>query len=418
LTTVIVTHDPAIARVVDRVISIRDGKTSTETVRQPQAATFSQSENATWKGLHEHEAPAHHAEQFEERALLDMAGRVQIPREYLERRGIKTRAVVQLVEEGVLLRPAREDAGASLPALSTVKDAGVAGLFGNSAQDPLPPRARPWWKSLLGGQAPPSSARPEWESQPVPGVHAVQADLTNEGEPSGPPPAPEEERPPVEAAGLRRVYRVGGEAVPALQGIDLTIDRRRFVVFRGRSGSGKTTLLNLLGGLDQPTAGRVLLFGQDLQALSDTQRTQLRQERVGFVFQAFSLMPTFSALENVEMLLRAAQIEEEARRTRALHCLALVGLRRWADHRPFEMSGGQQQRLSIARALARRPQLIIADEPTSNLDSETGKQILSLFQQLVAEEGVTVLMASHDPASEAFATDTYELSDGRIVARS
>jgi ABC-type lipoprotein export system ATPase subunit len=223
--------------------------------------------------------------------------------------------------------------------------------------------------------------------------------------------------PPVQTVGLQRVYRVGGEAVQALQGIDLTITRRRFVVFRGRSGSGKTTLLNLIGGLDQPTAGRVVLFGRDLQALTDAERAQLRQERVGFVFQAFSLMPTFSAIENVEMLLRVAQLEEEVRRTRALHCLALVGLRRWADHRPFEMSGGQQQRLSIARALARRPDLIIADEPTSNLDSETGKQILALFRRLVDEEGVTVLMASHDPASDAFATDIYELSDGRFVGR-
>jgi ABC-type lipoprotein export system ATPase subunit len=126
-------------------------------------------------------------------------------------------------------------------------------------------------------------------------------------------------------------------------------------------------------------------------------------------------MPTFSALENVEMLLRVARLDQVERRARAMHCLALVGLRRWADHRPFEMSGGQQQRLSIARALACRPEILIADEPTSNLDSETGRQIFQLFQRLVQEEGFTVLMASHDPMSDEFATEVYELSDGRIA---
>ena len=220
----------------------------------------------------------------------------------------------------------------------------------------------------------------------------------------------------VRTVGLERVYRVGSELVHALAGINLEIPRRRFSVFKGRSGSGKTTLLNLISGLDHPTSGQVFLFGQDLNTLSEFQRTQLRRDRIGFVFQSFSLIPMFSAIENVEVPLRIAAIgTEEERRERALRCLTLVGLRRWADHRPFEMSGGQQQRLSIARALARRPEILIADEPTSDLDSETGRQVMMLFQRLVQEEGISILMASHDPKSDEFANDVYELNDGQIV---
>lgn len=219
----------------------------------------------------------------------------------------------------------------------------------------------------------------------------------------------------VRTVALERVYQVGSEQVHALAGVDLVIPRERFVVFKGRSGSGKTTLLNLISGLDQPTSGQVFLFGQDLGRLSENERTQLRRKRLGFVFQSFSLIPMFSAVENVEVPLRIARVEEPARRERALRSLTLVGLRRWADHRPFEMSGGQQQRLSIARALARRPEIIIADEPTSDLDSETGRQVMHLFQRLVHEEGITILMASHDPKSDDFASDVYELSDGRVV---
>ena len=219
----------------------------------------------------------------------------------------------------------------------------------------------------------------------------------------------------VQTVALERVYQVGSEQVHALAGVDLVIPHKRFVLFKGRSGSGKTTLLNLISGLDHPTSGQVFLFGHDLGTLSEGERTQLRRDRLGFVFQSFSLIPMFSAIENVEVPLRIAQVEEQARRERALRCLTLVGLRRWADHRPFEMSGGQQQRLSIARALARRPEIIIADEPTSDLDSETGRQVMRLFQRLVGEEGITVLMASHDPKSEDFASDLYQLDDGLIV---
>jgi len=221
--------------------------------------------------------------------------------------------------------------------------------------------------------------------------------------------------PLVHIAGLERVYQVGSEQVHALRGINLDILPGQFVAFRGRSGSGKTTLLNQIGGLDQPTAGQVLLFGQDLNKLSESERTRLRRDRLGFIFQSFALIPTYSAFENVELPLRIAGVGARERREQALRCLRTVGLQKWASHRPFEMSGGQQQRLSIARSLAHHPQILIADEPTGELDSETGRNILLLFQRLVEREDVTILMSSHDPTVIQFASDVYELSDGQIV---
>jgi putative ABC transport system ATP-binding protein len=214
---------------------------------------------------------------------------------------------------------------------------------------------------------------------------------------------------------LQRVYPVGSEQVHALRGINLTIEPGQFSVFRGRSGSGKTTLLNLIGGLDQPSAGQVYLFGQDIYRLSEGARTRLRRDRLGFVFQSFALIPTYSAFENVELPLRIAGMPGRERRERVLRCLTIVGLQRWAGHRPFEMSGGQQQRLSIARALAHHPDIIIADEPTGELDSETGRNILLLFQRLVQHERITILMSSHDPTVNEFVSDVYELSDGQII---
>jgi len=219
----------------------------------------------------------------------------------------------------------------------------------------------------------------------------------------------------VRIAGLERVYQVGSERVHALRGIDLTINTGQFVAFKGRSGSGKTTLLNLIGGLDQPSAGNIYLFGNDLSKLSDAERTRLRRDRIGFVFQSFALIPTYSAFENVELPLRIAGMSARQRNERVMRCLTIVGLHKWASHRPFEMSGGQQQRLSVARALAHHPEIIIADEPTGELDSETGRNILLLFQRLVQKEGVTILMSSHDPTVNEFVSDVYELSDGQIV---
>jgi ABC-type lipoprotein export system ATPase subunit len=212
-----------------------------------------------------------------------------------------------------------------------------------------------------------------------------------------------------------RVYSVGATRVTALKDVSLEVPKGTLGALRGRSGSGKTTLLNLIGGLDQPTAGEIFLFGQSLARRSSAELASLRRQRIGFVFQSFTIMPNFSALENVELMLRIAGVQRE-RRSRAMRCLEIVGLGLWAHHRPWEMSGGQQQRVSIARALATRPDLILADEPTGELDSVTGRQIYALFRYIVDHEGITVLMATHDPMIEEYAHVIYELSDGQVKA--
>jgi len=212
-----------------------------------------------------------------------------------------------------------------------------------------------------------------------------------------------------------RVYPVGATRVTALKDVTLDVPKGILGALRGRSGSGKTTLLNLMGGLDTPTTGEIFLFGQSLSGRSRAALASLRRQRIGFVFQSFAIMPNFSALENVELMLRIAGVRRE-RRARALRCLEIVGLGAWAQHRPWEMSGGQQQRVAIARALATRPDLILADEPTGELDSVTGRQILALFRYIVDYERITVVMATHDPMIEEYAHVVYELSDGQVQA--
>ncbi len=220
----------------------------------------------------------------------------------------------------------------------------------------------------------------------------------------------------VETEDLWRVYEMGAQRVAALRGVNLRVEAGQFVALKGRSGSGKTTLLNCLGGLDRPTSGVVRVFGRDLCALSDRQMTQWRRERVGFVFQSFGLVPTLSAYENVELVARLAGASGHERHERALYCLNLVGLAKWIDHRPYELSGGQQQRVAIARALANSPQLVLADEPTGELDSTTAREILALFRQIVRQERVTVLIASHDPLVDEQVDRVLGLQDGQIVA--
>jgi len=212
-----------------------------------------------------------------------------------------------------------------------------------------------------------------------------------------------------------RVYPLGATRVTALHDVTLAVPTGILGALRGRSGSGKTTLLNLMGGLDTPTTGEIFLFGQSLSGRSRAALASLRRQRIGFVFQSFAIMPNFSALENVELMLRIAGVRRE-RRARALRCMEIVGLGAWAQHRPWEMSGGQQQRVAIARALATRPDLILADEPTGELDSFTGRQILALFRYIVDYERITVVMATHDPMIEEYAHVVYELSDGQVQA--
>ena len=221
--------------------------------------------------------------------------------------------------------------------------------------------------------------------------------------------------PLVRTEDLARVYRVGSREVQALQGISLAVDRGRFVALRGRSGSGKTTLLNCIGGLDRPSSGRVWVEGQEVARLSERKRVRLRRSRIGFVFQSFALLPTYSARENIDLMLRLAGVRRRERRRRVDHVLGLVGLQKWAGHRPFELSGGQQQRLAIARAISTRPALILADEPTGELDSATGQQILELLRQIVDHENTTVLMATHDLTVDLFADRVLHLHDGSVV---
>ena len=221
--------------------------------------------------------------------------------------------------------------------------------------------------------------------------------------------------PLVRTEDLTRVYRVGAREVHALQGVSLAVAQGEFVALRGRSGSGKTTLLNCIGGLDRPTSGRIWLEGQDVSRLPERKRVRLRRRRIGFVFQSFALLPTFSAWENIDLMLRLAGVGRRERRRRVEHVLGLVGLQKWASHRPFELSGGQQQRLAIARALSTRPGLILADEPTGELDSVTGQQVLELLRRIVDHEGTTVLMATHDLTVDLFADRVYHLEDGHVA---
>jgi ABC-type lipoprotein export system ATPase subunit len=219
----------------------------------------------------------------------------------------------------------------------------------------------------------------------------------------------------IETHDLTRVYRVEEHTVQALRGVNLRVEAGRFVALKGRSGSGKTTLLNCLGGLDQPTSGTARVLGMDLGGLDDRRLTEWRRERVGLVFQSFSLLPTLSAYENVELQLRIKGALAQERHARTLACLDLVGLAKWLHHRPYEMSGGQQQRVAIARALANRPQLILADEPTGELDSTTAREVLVLFRRIVDAEGVTLLIVSHDALVDEYADEIQQMKDGQIV---
>lgn len=220
--------------------------------------------------------------------------------------------------------------------------------------------------------------------------------------------------PMVRAENVSRIYHVGGRPVTALQQIHLTIGAGQMIAFRGRSGSGKTTLLNCIGGLDQPSTGRVWVQGQEVTGLSEHGRVQLRRHQIGFVFQAHALLPTYSAWENIDLMLRLTGMKRAERHGRIAELLQMVGLGQWMHHRPHEMSGGQQQRVAIARAIAANPPLILADEPTGELDSQTGQQIWHLFRQIVTQQHSTILIATHDPTVAEHADQVYTLTDGQI----
>ncbi|MFD3326821.1 ABC transporter ATP-binding protein [Streptomyces sp. NPDC058701] len=216
---------------------------------------------------------------------------------------------------------------------------------------------------------------------------------------------------------VHRSFGTGEQAVHALRGVSFDVRRGELTALKGRSGSGKTTLLNVVGGLDTPSGGTVCLDGTDLAGLDEAGLLELRRDRIGFVFQSFGLIPVLTAAENVGVPMRLRKVPAAQREERARTLLALVGLSEHAGQRPGELSGGQQQRVAVARALANEPDLIIADEPTGQLDSETGRQIMGLLRAVVRSEGVTVLVATHDPVLIELADRVVELRDGRMVER-
>ncbi|GAA3826761.1 ABC transporter ATP-binding protein [Streptomyces phyllanthi] len=221
--------------------------------------------------------------------------------------------------------------------------------------------------------------------------------------------------PMVRVEDLHHSYGTGATAVHALRGVSFGIRRGELVALKGRSGSGKTTLLHLMGGLDSPDRGRVVVDGTDLSTLGESELLELRRDRVGFVFQSFGLIPILTAAENVGVPLRLRRADPREREDRVALLLALVGLADHAAQRPAELSGGQQQRVSIARALANRPALLLADEPTGQLDAQTGLAVMELLRAVISSEGVTALVATHDPQLLDLADRVLELRDGQII---
>jgi putative ABC transport system ATP-binding protein len=220
------------------------------------------------------------------------------------------------------------------------------------------------------------------------------------------------------AQDVTRVFGSGPTQVRALRGVSLSVARGELVALRGRSGSGKTTLLSIIGGLDRPSSGRVEVDGRDVTAMDADGRAQMLRQTVAFIFQSFGLIPILSAAENVGIPMRLARMDPATRERRARALLGLVGLDERAELRPYELSGGEQQRVAIARALANTPTLLLADEPTGQLDSETGGQIMRLIRSIVHDEGITAIVATHDPVLTGLADRVLNLRDGVLVDQS
>jgi putative ABC transport system ATP-binding protein len=220
----------------------------------------------------------------------------------------------------------------------------------------------------------------------------------------------------VEAIAVSRHYQMGTTTVRAVDGVSLTIRQGEFAALLGMSGSGKSTLMNLIAGLDRPTSGSIVVHGRDLAAMSSEELARYRRHSVGMVFQSFNLVPTMTLKENVELPMRFAEVERSERETRVRRALERVGLSQRLDHRPSEMSGGEQQRAALARALVNQPRLLLADEPTGNLDSRTGEEIMNLIRELNEVMGMTIVMVTHErPLAERFANRLIFLGDGRII---
>lgn len=344
-TIVVVTHDPKVAAKVDRVVGIRDGRTSTEIRRQRNLADGTMTE--------------------EEWVILDRAGRLQLPQVYVETLAMQGRVKARLEPDHVSVWPAT---GFEAVAFD-----------GESVKVWRPNRSYAMTVTEYGERG---------------------ADTNHSA---------------VMTEGLWRTFQSGVEEIHAISDLSLTIPVGVMALVKGRSGSGKTTLLNLIGSLDEPTKGSVSVDGENLAQLSANDKIELRRRKIGFVFQEFGLLPFLSARENVEAPLRLLHTAGRERDQRVEEALALVGLSDRMDHRVHELSGGEQQRVALARALVNKPVLILADEPTGQLDTVTGSNIIALLKEVAEKTGITVLVASHDAKVEEACEMVFELSDGRLV---
>ncbi len=369
-TAIVVTHDPLVASRVDRVVTIRDGRTSTEIRRHRDQEEGS---------LHE-----------EEWVILDPVGRLQLPRAYVNTLEMRERVRLHLEPDHVSVWPQKGDDqratgnGRSLPVTHLQPAAGPSAGSGQALR-------------LRSGQAGP----------PLDGLRA------------GPSASLRTSRVDVGVSvtleNLNRTYELAGEKIHALQEVNLRIPAGSLSAIKGPSGSGKTTLLNLIAGLDEPSAGAVRFGERSLTEMSPQEKIDLCRGQIGFVFQTFGLLPFLSVEENVQVPLRLLYTSRQERQVLVDEVLDMVGLADRARHRTYELSGGEQQRVAIARALVKRPTLILADEPTGQLDSLTGASIITLLKEIVTQTGITVVIASHDPNVHEAAAWIFELKDGRLV---
>lgn len=221
--------------------------------------------------------------------------------------------------------------------------------------------------------------------------------------------------PIIQTVAIHKVYRTPGQEVHAINNVSLDIYAGQLTAIIGRSGAGKTTLLNLISALDTPTEGKIYVEGRDISALNENDKVKLRREKIGFIFQNFGLLPLLTARENVGIPLRMRRMNSREREDRITEALEWVGLAKRMQHRPYELSGGEQQRVSIARALAARPDILLADEPTGQLDSHTGKRIINTMRELTNQLNITLVVVTHDPIVMASADIIHELSDGKLI---
>lgn len=335
-TIILVTHDPLVSSLVDRVVAIRDGRTSTE-IRRRRDDSGGDIDEEEW-------------------VILDQAGRLQLPKPYVESLNMRERVKIKLEEDHVTVWPQQK-----------VKD---FIQLGTPEVDHFIPK---YSDSITSNGY---------------SLHIEQ---------------------------LSRRFTIGNEDISAVEDITFDIPAGNFTWIRGRSGSGKTTLLNLIAGLDDPTNGEIIYGGRSIVEMSESEKIQYRRRQISFVFQTFGLLPYLTVEENVEIPLRLLRTPRKTRQERVLEVLELVALDHRSRHRTYELSGGEQQRVAIARALVNRPSLLLADEPTGQLDSNTGETIIRLLHEISKQFGVTVIVASHDANIAEFADSIVELKDGKIV---